>query len=441
MQKKQATGIDTRGMVPVYAAIFGFLCQLFLPWISIPVLKYSRFPAAYSSFQPAECIENLQQCGASSTRLPMEPLSGNEIAQITALGMLVMVCSCVMAALLLLAVGAVLWKREKSIVPVRLVFTLQLLWTTAQFLLVLWANLFLNENTGRGISVSTMTIRSYVQLTPWVYAQMFLALGIVIFAKRLLCLNREETPRCIEVRRTQVDRRFGRRTQVALLLVVLGIPLTILFGICFLNDRSAVFIGLCIICLSMLPFAMVFEDRHPQARELLIIAVLSALAVVGRAAFFMVPQFKPTAAIIIIAGIVLGPEAGFLTGTVSGFVSNFFFGQGPWTPWQMFSFGIIGFLAGLVFRRNRTHGRYHRLAVCLYGGLSVFFLYGFLMDVSGLISIYGRITWTMVAAHLISGFYFNLIHAAATVFFLFLLDEPMERKLTRIQKKYGLMEV
>ena len=136
-------------------------------------------------------------------------------------------------------------------------------------------------------------------------------------------------------------------------LILTAIPAVIFFGIFFLNDRSDYFIFLCIIILSMLPFFLVFENRRPQAREVVVIAVMAALAVAGRAAFFMLPQFKPTAAIVIIAGVGLGAEAGFLTGALAGFVSNFFFGQGPWTPWQMFAFGIVGFLGGLIFRRKR----------------------------------------------------------------------------------------
>ena len=440
MQKKQATGIDTRMMMPVYAALFGILCQLFLPWISIPALKNARLPVTYNLFHMGDCVSNIQQWSAGG-HPPMEPCSTAEVDLMTKLGQLVTVSGCLMAVLLCFVVVTVLWKRSKGLLPVRVVFSLHLVWTIAQFVLVWCANLMLNSHTGRSISFQTMTIQSYVQLTSWVYAQMFLSLGMILGAKQFLVITLDETPPSMQVRCVPQDRRFGRRTQLSLVLLILGIPLTILFGIYFLNDRSAVFIGLCIICLSMLPFAMVFEDRHPQARELLLIAVLSAIAVAGRAAFFMVPQFKPTAAIIIIAGIALGPEAGFLTGTISGFVSNFFFGQGPWTPWQMFSFGIIGFLAGLLFARRNPHGKHHRLALCVYGGVSVLLIYGILMDVSGLIGTYGRITWAMVLAHLVSGFYFNLIHAAATVIFLFLLAEPMERKLNRIKQKYGLMEV
>ena len=195
----------------------------------------------------------------------------------------------------------------------------------------------------------------------------------------------------------------------------------------------------------MTPFAMVFEDRKPQARELLLIAVMSGIAVAGRMAFFMVPQFKPVTAVVIIAGIGLGAEAGFLTGAVSGFVSNFFFGQGPWTPWQMFSFGIIGFLAGLIFHRNKTLAKaregVRRFWECFYGGFATLLIYGLLMDFSTIITYSSGFSWEILMARIISGIPFNLIHAASTVIFLLFLARPMERKLDRIKKKYGILEV
>src|SRR5690625_8015303 len=129
--------------------------------------------------------------------------------------------------------------------------------------------------------------------------------------------------------------KLNQRTIVATLLIVIVIPLTILFGLFYLNDRKYYFISLLIITYTMIPFALVFEKRGPQARELIIIAVLTAIAVAGRSAFFMVPQFKPVVAIVIIAGVCLGAEAGFLVGVLTGFVSNFFFGKGPWTSWQI----------------------------------------------------------------------------------------------------------
>lgn len=145
------------------------------------------------------------------------------------------------------------------------------------------------------------------------------------------------------------DNRISRRTLLAAMLILVIIPGTILFGVFFLNDRKYYFISLLIVIYTMVPFVMVFENRKPQARELIVIAVLSAIAVAGRGAFFMLPQFKPVVAIVIITGVCFGAESGFLVGAVAGFVSNFFFGQGPWTPWQMFCFGIIGFIAGIFF--------------------------------------------------------------------------------------------
>ena len=105
-----------------------------------------------------------------------------------------------------------------------------------------------------------------------------------------------------------------------------------------------------IILYTMIPFFLVFEHRKPQAKELVVLAVLCAIAVASRAAFRMIDHFKPMTAIVMIAGVAFGPEAGFLVGAVSGFASNFLFGHGPWTPWQMFAFGTAGFLAGALYR-------------------------------------------------------------------------------------------
>lgn len=230
-------------------------------------------------------------------------------------------------------------------------------------------------------------------------------------------------------------------------LILVAIPFVIFFGIFFLNDRSEIFIALCIIGLAMIPFFMVFEERKPQAREILLIAVMAAIAVVGRMAFFMIPQFKPMAAVVILAGVGLGAEAGFLTGAMAGFVSNFFFGQGPWTPWQMFSFGIIGFLAGILFRdpKKRSGSRKkewkHKILLCVYGGLSVLIIYGLLMDTASVTMVGQDLSWQAFAASYATGFPFNVIHAVSTVIFLFFMAVPMERKLDRIRKKYGILEV
>ncbi|MBC8535799.1 ECF transporter S component [Clostridiales bacterium BX7] len=214
-------------------------------------------------------------------------------------------------------------------------------------------------------------------------------------------------------------------------------PLTLWFGVRVLGDRQYYLISVLLLLYTMVPFALVFERRRPQARELMLIAVLTALAVAGRGAFFMVPNFKPVAAIVILAGVGLGPESGFLVGALSGFVSNFFFGQGPWTPFQMFCFGMIGFLAGLLCRAGYPK---KPLALTIYGGVATFFLYGGIMDLVSVLTIYGTLTKKTVLAAYAAGVSFNLIHAAASVVFLLVLTGPILTKLDRVKKKYGLME-
>ncbi|HWQ30454.1 MAG TPA: energy-coupling factor transporter ATPase [Negativicutes bacterium] len=233
-------------------------------------------------------------------------------------------------------------------------------------------------------------------------------------------------------------RKLSKRTLAAMAMVLVAIPLTIYVGIFFLGDRKYYFISLVIILETMLPFALVFESRKPQARELAVISVLCAIGVSGRTAFFMLPQFKPVVAIIIITGVCFGGEAGFLVGAVTGFVSNMFFGQGPWTPWQMFAFGIIGFLAGILFRKGLL--RKVRSSLCIFGGFATFFIYGGIMNPASVLMWQAKPNREMFISAYLMGIPFDLIHAVATVFFLWFISGPMIEKLDRIKVKYGLIE-
>ena len=234
------------------------------------------------------------------------------------------------------------------------------------------------------------------------------------------------------------DYRPTGRISAGAFLSLIAILLTIYFGVYFLGDRKYYFISLLIILEAMIPFFAVFEGKKPQAREIVVISALCALAVAGRAAFYMLPEFKPVAAIVIISGVCFGGEAGFLVGAVSAFVSNFFFGQGAWTPWQMFSFGIIGFLSGVLFRKGFL--RNTKLSLCIFGFVSVFVIYGGIMNASYVIQSQSGLTRDMFLAAYLSGAPFDFIHSASTAFFLWFISEEMIEKLERIKIKYGLIK-
>ncbi len=233
-------------------------------------------------------------------------------------------------------------------------------------------------------------------------------------------------------------RKLSKRTIVATVLILLLIPLTLFIGETYLAGRKYYFIALLIMLECMIPFFLIFESRKPQARELVIIAVLCAIGVAGRAAFFMLPQFKPVMALSIIAGVAFGGETGFLVGAMSMLVSNMMFSQGPWAPWQMFATGIIGFLAGVLFRKGLL--RRSRISLCIFGALVSILIYGGIMNPASALMWTSEINWKVIMAYYVTGFPVDCVHAVATWIFLWLAAEPMLEKLDRIKVKYGLVE-
>ena len=271
----------------------------------------------------------------------------------------------------------------------------------------------------------------------WLYIGIMLvcAMGVVGLT---LTLTYKRDPDTHSAKQTAPRSKLSKRTIAAAAVTLLAIPVTIYVGSYFFGDRKYYFVSLLIVLETMLPFALVFESRKPQARELVIIAVLSAIAVAGRAAFFMLPQFKPVVALVIIAGVAFGGEAGFLVGAVTGFVSNFFFGQGPWTPYQMFAFGLIGFLAGILFRKGAL--RRTPAALAVYGGFVTLVLYGGIMNPAHLLIYQSVVNRETVIAAYLQGIPFDLVHAAATVTFMLVISRAMLEKLDRIKVKYGLIQ-
>ena len=151
---------------------------------------------------------------------------------------------------------------------------------------------------------------------------------------------------------TQYEAACRKRTKASSLIIFILIPATIAAGCIFLNNERYMVISLALLVYTMIPFFMVFEKRKPKAREIVLIAMMAAVTVCAQLFFHMVLPLQIGTALIIVSGVSLGPEAGFLIGATARFVCNFYMGQGPWTPWQMFCWGLLGFLAGLAFNRS-----------------------------------------------------------------------------------------
>ena len=259
--------------------------------------------------------------------------------------------------------------------------------------------------------------------------------AMLVFA--LSITRRSRRPDCL-IQTPREKRKLSRRTLLAAALILLLIPLTLFVGETYLAGRKYYFISLLILLECMLPFFLIFEGRKPKARELVIIAVLCAIAVAGRAALFMLPQFKPVMAVVIVSGVAFGGETGFLVGAMTMLASNVFMGQGPWTPYQMFAMGIIGFLAGVLFRKGWL--RRSRGALSAFGALAAILVYGGIMNPASALMWASELNWGTLITYYVTGLPFDCIQAAATWLFLFFGAEPMLEKLDRIKVKYGLVE-
>ena len=219
-------------------------------------------------------------------------------------------------------------------------------------------------------------------------------------------------PKLTEGARSAEAFRERRRARVKTILTILAAlvlaPLTAVAGMA-VPGNGYYLSGTLIVLYAIVPFFVSFEGRRPTAREIAVVAVLTALAVAARAAFIWVPHFKPMAAVIMIAGLAAGPQTGFLVGSVAALASNFIFGQGPWTPWQMLAFGV----AGLV---------------------------GPILDTSTFFYLSTAPTPELAAVVYLAGLPVNAIHGAATALTLLVVANPLLDQLARVRVKYGLLD-
>ena len=233
-------------------------------------------------------------------------------------------------------------------------------------------------------------------------------------------------------------KKLGRGFWVTLLVMIVLIPLTV--GISwYMGDRKYYIASVLIMIYSMLPFFAGFESRKPQARELVTLAVMCAIAVASRAAFIWAPNFKPIGGIVMITAMAFGPQAGFMTGSLSLIVSDMIFGQGPWTPWQMFSFGLLGFISGLLARKGILTEK-RPLIDAVIGFLLMVLVVGPILDTCAIFTMAQMINSESVLAVYLAGLPVNISQGTAVFLCVLLLTRPMMNKLERIKIKYGMIE-
>lgn len=225
----------------------------------------------------------------------------------------------------------------------------------------------------------------------------------------------------------------GKRV-IGWIILVVGVIVLIIFGIRLLADRKYNLVSMMIAFLSCLPFYFAYEKREGNIRRMVMIAVMTAIAVVGRLIFAPVPAFKPVAATIILTGIYMGPEAGFLTGSLSAVVSNIFFGQGPWTPFQMLTLGLTGLLSGLPGLRSLLR---HRGPLAVWGIL-MGIMYSGIMDIWTVLSLINGFQWQRYLLALSTAVPYTITYMVSNVIFLMLALKPVGEKLKRIQVKHGI---
>jgi len=219
-------------------------------------------------------------------------------------------------------------------------------------------------------------------------------------------------------------------------ICLIAIPASLVICGIFQTDQSDAYpaivatIGLCVLFFG-------FDRSKPGLRQIMPVVVLTALAVAGRVLFAPFPDVKPVSAIVILAGGVFGRRCGFMTGALAALLSNFFFGQGLWTPWQMYAWGLMGYLAGTACMAKILT---HRWAVLVYGFVSCL-LFGLIMNTFYLVGYVHPITWQSAILAYGAGLPLDIVHGVATVAFLMIVWVPWASRLEHAKQKYALLRV
>lgn len=212
-------------------------------------------------------------------------------------------------------------------------------------------------------------------------------------------------------------------------LICVLIPVTVVLGERLLGDGGHMYVSFAVAVLACFLFLTGFDKREVGSRRAVIISVMTALSVIGR----FIPLFKPVTALTVISGMYLGAESGFLVGAFSALISNFYFGQGPWTPYQMLAWGVIGLIAGLAAKPLKKS----MILLLSYGAISGV-LFSAIMDIWTVIWYNDSFDMALYLAASVSALPHTLLYAVSNIIFLIMMAKPIGEKLERIKIKYGL---
>lgn len=219
------------------------------------------------------------------------------------------------------------------------------------------------------------------------------------------------------------------RRALRVIIPFVAVPSAAVIGVTLLNGKKYLLVSFLIAVLSVVLFIAGFEKKRIGARRLVIVAVMTAISVAGR----FIPLFKPITAVTVITAVYLGGEAGFLVGALSALLSNFYFGQGPWTAFQMLAWGLIGLFAGYLSKPLKKN----RALLILYGALSGV-AYSFIMDVWTVLWYNGSFNSSLYLSALITAIPYTVIYTVSNIIFLCIIAKPFGEKLERVKIKYGI---
>lgn len=221
--------------------------------------------------------------------------------------------------------------------------------------------------------------------------------------------------------------------KLADILVCAVLPIFLILSILFFGIENYALISLIAVIITLISFFLAFEKGNHTTTKLIIIALMTAFSVIGRLIFAPIPGFKPTSAIIIIAALYFGKQAGFMTGALAAFISNFYFGQGPWTPFQMITWGLIGFIAGAL----RKPLKKSFVLLLLFGALSGI-IFSIFMDMWSALWIDNGFVLSRFTAYVVTAIPVTVEYAISNVLFLAVLSKPLDKSFMRLKTKYDI---